>query len=104
LVKSNPKLGHISQFKVDTDQNKYLIVAFTSGEIQIFENNNGFRFIKSLGTYQFVKNVPFFIDDNCTYLAYLDQSQKQIRYLVINWDYKFSKVEPIMVSMANKLK
>ena len=44
------------------------------------------------GVFHHIKNVPFFIDDYCTHLAYLDESNKQVKFLLVNWKYEAGHV------------
>ena len=82
-VRQMKKCGH--------EELMYLVVGFENNSILVFDMNTGHleREVNQSNTMRClgIENT-LFIDDNCTYFAYMGQNKRQISFSIFEWDYK----------------
>lgn len=86
------KKGKVRQLKkCGHEELMFLVAGFENNSILVYSLNTGYleREVNQSTTMRClgIENT-LFIDDNCTYFAYMGQNKRQISFSIFEWDYK----------------
>lgn len=89
------KFGEIIKMHISKYNNLNLFLTTTKGYLLVFNQmpDGKYDLDFEYGPINGNRTLPMFIDDNCSHLAFLDMTNREIKYIMFEYEFVFKKLK-----------